>query len=249
MHLINWLKKSVLYIFLFVCNSIFAQDISLFSGVYYINNNSSKIYEIENQDKKYENTNVNFGLGSYIDFDNWSLYSEIIFSHHHTSQQNISDENIIFEEYINPNYTSITAKLGGGKLIPITKVLKCRLYSYLGYGFTKARLGRIRNVYSNNNYSLTYQYRQTMPRTQSLQLGIRTSVEYKLAKRVALGIGLEAKLLSEFSKGKNVYTTRKYQDPSNYEIVYVEEEEIDYYNLQMNYLNYTIFLSYRLTKK
>lgn len=246
-----WIKKSLLIVVFFVFNSIHAQDISMFSGVYYIDNTTTNT-EVSGEFGGIvhaKQTNVHFGIGSYIDFTNWSLYSEVKFWYLKTERQTFTDGDFLKHDFIRPKHSRLSLKLGGGKLIPVSNTLQCRLYSYMAFNYSKERINEIWNHHNENHANVINRTVTTIPKFYAMEIGIRPSIEYKLAKNMYLGIGLEASFSAEIWRGNQVYTRYLYAVNSNPEIVEIKEKEIDNFNFRKDLLKYTMFLSYSFTKK
>lgn len=225
-----------------------AQELSVFSSIYQIKNSTTKT-KSEFIGRNIELKTINFGFGSYLDFKNWTLYNEFVISNTKTLSNSFTEEDILLQESIIPNLTTLTTKLGIGKRLTATKKIQVRFLSYLGYRYIDRRIESMDLFYSSITNKLGTRMVYEIPPSHTLELGIKSCFEYACTKNLYLGVGLDFNVQVEKQKGEvkdEVYNYGNSQNTTGYSNL---ETTMNSTSFHTNFLNVSMVLSYQIWKK
>lgn len=177
-----------------------SQDYSMTSTIYNVENRTFK-----NDDNQYSKLyDAELGLSS--------KYKEVIYYFAY---------NLRFSKSSSANYGATTStlrrrlpsfshtlKLGLGSSYALNKKLNTIIYAYLGYGWNRVKLDRIK-LDEETKHRLE-EVQERYPWTHNYEIGIRAVIEYALFREMYVGLDLSSCLRLRQTKGRHTSLTIQY---------------------------------------
>lgn len=221
----------------------YGQEISIFSSTYLNTNSQFKYESFTNKDRRI----FTGGLGGYVDTETLTFYGEFILSHAKMSNKRVYDPLVDINFYYeNPEVTRFTTRLGLGTYKDFNEKLRIRFISYLGFEFHGEKVDFLASstiVPSNQIFNTT---ERTKPTDSTIELGFKSTAEYKCLNKLYAGVGLDFRLYYYNRDGVNTQKTMAYDNFGelyNINIYTIDNTESKF---GTSLFNVSLYLSYKL---
>lgn len=243
------MKGFILSLFLLINTFVFAQKPSVFLQTYSLSKrqSSSGSYDV----LKKQRTHIKQGFGMYWPYKQVFLYSEFVFSAYKNREEQLFPSFSFLRTNETSIHTNYNLKLGIGKTYQLSKKLTCLFTPFIEVGYQP----RINNtvsyfsVVTPSNQVLSKKEVYTLPFEMEYALGFKLLIDYKVGKRLFIGVALDNSYRYTSSKGYRWLETIQYDYigellSKNHSKVFFNTSEFRFKWLQSG-----VYLRYRIPYK